>query len=191
MKKQPLNKEFKRMQKLAGLVTEASINDKGELEDFDFSDDNILSKEEWDKYYKEYEKNGLNWLLRQFLTLDGEEEKTKDMWDYDISDIMIQFKIKEKPASIIYDIFQIFKSGFKSSFFFPKGVSDEKAEDYQDYFESESYAIKKAKVQKLAKELSQYATPKELFNTNYDAWEMMAWLDIDEYDKYVELANDL
>jgi hypothetical protein len=187
MKKQPLNEEFKRMQKLAGIIIEAAyVNDKGEL-----IDDNILSKEEWDEYYEEYEKNGVNWILRQFLTLDMEEERVEDMWDYDLSDIMIRFKIEEKPASIIYDILQILRSGFKSGFFFPGGMSDKEVEDLQQHFDSESYTIKKAKIQKLAKELSKYATPKELFDTNYDAWEMMAWLDIDEYDKYVELANDL
>ena len=37
--KQPLNEEFKRMQKLAGLITEMSINDKGELEDFTLGDE--------------------------------------------------------------------------------------------------------------------------------------------------------
>ena len=37
--KQPLNEEFKRMQKLAGLITETSINDKGELEDFTLGDE--------------------------------------------------------------------------------------------------------------------------------------------------------
>lgn len=185
MKKQ-LNEEFKRMLKLAGIIVEAAyVNDKGEL-----INDNILSKEEWDKYYKEYENNGINWLLRQFLTLDGEEERTKEFWGYDESDIMIDFQIGEKPASIIHDIFQILASGFQSNFFFP-GASDKEIGDFIQQLSSESYSIKKAKIQKLAKELSQYATPKELFNINYDAWEMMAWLDIDEYDKYVELANDL
>jgi hypothetical protein len=183
MKKQ-LNEEFRRMQKLAGIIIEAAyVNDKGEL-----IDDNILSREEWDKYYEEYEKNGINWLLRQFLTLDGEEEKTKKLWNYDVYDIMIEFKIKEKPASIIYDIFQIFKSGFQSSIFFP-GALDKKVKDAEEHFGSESYSIKKAKVQKLAKELSEYATPKELFDINYDAWEMMAW--VDDYDQYVELTNNL
>ena len=48
--KRPLNEQFKRMQKLAGLITEAMyVDDKGEL-----SDDGLLSREEWDKYYKEY-----------------------------------------------------------------------------------------------------------------------------------------
>jgi len=43
--KQPLNEEFKRMQKLAGLINEAFINDKGELEDFTLGDSNIKASE--------------------------------------------------------------------------------------------------------------------------------------------------
>jgi hypothetical protein len=182
MKKQ-LNEEFKRMRKLAGIIVEAAyVNDKGEL-----IDDNILSREEWDKYYEEYEKNGINWLLRQFLVLDGEEERTKDFWDHDVSDIMIEFKIGEKPASIIHNIFQILKSGFQSGIFFP-GASDKEVEDAVQHFGSESHSIKKEKIQKLAKELSKYATPKELFDINNYAWEMMAW--VDDYDQYFEIINN-
>jgi hypothetical protein len=51
MKKQILSEEFKRMQKLAGLLNEAYINDKGELEDFDPSEDLVV------KYTPEYYQN--------------------------------------------------------------------------------------------------------------------------------------
>ena len=54
MKKQ-LCEEFKRMQKLAGLINEASISDKGELEDFDFENDLIV------EYTPEYYQNIKNW----------------------------------------------------------------------------------------------------------------------------------
>ena len=39
MKKQIISEEFKRMQKLAGLINEAFINNKGELEDFTLGDE--------------------------------------------------------------------------------------------------------------------------------------------------------
>lgn len=42
MKKQILSEEFRRMQKLAGLLNEASINDRGELEDFNSEDDLVV-----------------------------------------------------------------------------------------------------------------------------------------------------
>ena len=83
--KKPLNEEFKRMQKLAGLINETMyVDDKGEL-----IDDGLLSREEWDKYYKEYEKNyKFNWLARQLDILDGEEEKTKYAWNFSIPQII-------------------------------------------------------------------------------------------------------
>jgi hypothetical protein len=50
MKKQPLNEEFQRMQKLAGLINEAFINGKGELGDFNLKTskkDKIAVIKEW------------------------------------------------------------------------------------------------------------------------------------------------
>jgi hypothetical protein len=193
-----MNKETLRMQMLAGIITEseykaklyeASINNKGELEDLDFEDNDTLSKEEWDKYKKEFDSTGLNWLLRQFLVLDGEEERTEGYWGYDIDDIRIKFKIPNKnAASLIHDIFQILTSGFKSGYFFPKGATDKDIENAQSAFNGESYQIKKERIQKLAKELSQYATPKELFNNDFDNWESMAYLD--DYDEYLDYMSD-
>lgn len=193
-----MNKETLRMQMLAGIITEsqyksmldeAFINDKGELEDLNFEDNHILSKEEWNKYKKEYDDNGINWLLRQFLILDGEQENTKNFWDYDISDIQIDFQISnKKAASLIYEIFQILKSGFKSGYFFPKGATNKDIENIQSTFGSESYQIKKERIQKLAQELSQYATPKELFNNDFDSWESMAYLD--DYDEYLDYMSN-
>ena len=96
------------MIKLISLLKEVSVNSKGELEDFDFENDDLLSKEEWDKYKKEYDSTGLNWLLRQFLVLDGEEEKTEEYWDFDVYDIMSEFRIQnETAASLIYDICKV------------------------------------------------------------------------------------
>lgn len=77
MKKQILSEQFKRMQKLAGLITEASINDKGELEDFDFSDDLVV------KYTPEYYQNEKRYdyfycekgLADDFHTEDGKKVK--------------------------------------------------------------------------------------------------------------------
>jgi hypothetical protein len=193
-----MNKETLRMQMLAGIITEseykvklyeASINNKGELEDLDFEDNDTLSKEEWNRYKKEFDSTGLNWLLRQFLVLDGEEERTKDYWDYDIDDIRIKFKIPdENAASLIYDIFQILGSGFKSGYFFPKGATDKDIENIQSTFSGESYQIKKERIQKLAKGLSQYATPKELFDNDWDNWESMAYLD--DYNEYLDYTSD-
>lgn len=193
-----MTQEQLRMQMLAGIITEseykarlneAFINDKGELEDFNFEDNNLLPEKEWGKYKKEYDSTGLNWLLRQFLILDGEEEKTKDYWDYDIDDIRIKFKIPdENAASLIHDIFQILGSGFKSGYFFPKGATDKDIENIQSTFDSESYQIKKERIQKLAQELSQYATPKELFNNDFDSWESMAYLD--DYDEYLDYMSN-
>ena len=40
------------MIKLINLLKEVSVNSKGELEDFDFDNDDLLSKEEYDKYKK-------------------------------------------------------------------------------------------------------------------------------------------
>ena len=176
------------MIKLVDLLKEISVNDKGELEDFDFESDDLLSKEEYDKYKKEYDSTGLNWLLRQFLALDGEEERTEEYWDLDVYDIMAKFRIQNEPAaSLIHDIFQILKSGFKSGYFFAKGATDADIENAQSTFNSESYRIKKERIQKLAKELSQYATPKELFKNDFDNWEMMAYTD--DYDEYIDLKN--
>jgi hypothetical protein len=176
------------MIKLVDLLKEISINSTGEIEDFNFDNDDLLSKEEYDRYKKEYDSTGLNWLLRQFLVLDGEEEKTEEYWDFDVYDIMAEFRIQnETAASLIHDIFQILKSGFKSGYFFPKGATDRDVENTQLAFDSESYKIKKERIQKLAKELSQYATPKELFKNDFDNWEMMAYTD--DYDEYIDLKN--
>jgi len=176
------------MIKLINLLKEAFVDDKGKLKDFDFKNNDILSKEEFDKYKKEWDDNVINWFLRQFLILDGEEQKTKDFWDYDISDIQIEFHISnKKAATLIYDIFQILRSGFKSGYFFSNGATDKDIEDILSNFDSESYQIKKERIQKLAKELSQYATPKELFDNDFDNWEMMSW--VDDYDEYLEYKS--
>ncbi len=173
--KQIIKEEFNK------ILNEAFVNDKGELEDFN----DLLTKEEFDKYKEEFDSTGLNWLLRQFLVLDGEEQRTKDFWDYDISDIQIEFHIpNKKAATLIYDIFQILKSGFKSGYFFPKGATDKDMEDILSNFGSESYQIKKERIQKLAKELSQYGTPKELLDNDSDNWDIMAW--VDDYDEYLD-----
>lgn len=55
MAKQILSEEFKRMQKLAGLIKEVSVNDKGELEDFNFEDDLVV------RYTPEYYQNEENY----------------------------------------------------------------------------------------------------------------------------------
>ena len=127
-------------------------------------------------------------LLRKFLILDGEEERTEEFWDLDITDIMAQFRIQDRSAaSLIYEIFQILASGFKSGYFFPKGATDKDIEDTRSNFDSETYKIKKERIQKLAKELSQYATPKELFDDDFDNWEVMAYTD--DYDEYLNLRE--
>jgi hypothetical protein len=101
---------------------------------------------------------------------------------------MSEFRIQnETAASLIHDIFQVLKSGFKSGYFFPKGATDKDVENTQLAFDSESYKIKKERIQKLAKELSQYATPKELFKNDFDNWEMMAYTD--DYNEYIDLKN--
>jgi hypothetical protein len=186
MKKSELKQIIK--ERILKTLNEAFINDKGELKDFDFKNNDLLSKEEFDKYKKEFDSTGLNWLLRQFLILDGEEQRTKDFWDYDISDIQIEFNISnKKAATLIYDIFQILSSGFKSGYFFPDGATDKDIEDILSNFSSESYQIKKERIQKLAKELSQYATPKKLFDNDWDNWDIMAW--VDDYDEYIEYKS--
>jgi hypothetical protein len=176
------------MIKFLDILKETFIDSKGDLQDFDFENNDLLSKEEWSKYKKEYDSTGLNWLLRQFLILDGEEQRTEDFWDYDIDDIMIKFRIpNKKAASLIYDIFQILKSGFKSGYFFPKGATSKDIEDIQSNWGSESYQIKKERIQKLSKELEQYATPKKLFDNDFDNWEIMAYAD--DYDEYIDLKS--
>jgi len=188
MKKSELRQIIK--EEILKTLDEAFVNDKGELEDFNFEDNDLLSKEEFDKYKKEFDDNGLNWLLRQFLILDGEEQRTKDFWNHDISDIQIEFHIpNKKVATLIYDIFQILRSGFKSGYFFPGGATNKDIEDILSNFGSESYQIKKERIQKLAKELSQYATPKELFDNDWDNWEIMAW--VDDYDEYIEHKSQI
>jgi hypothetical protein len=186
MKKSELKQIIK--EEILKTLNEAFINDKGELEDFNSEDSDLLSKKEWNKYKKEFDNTGLNWLLRQFLILDGEEERTEEYWDYDVSDIQIEFHIQNKTAaSLIYDIFQILKSGFKTGYFFSKGATDKDIENIQSTFDNESYQIKKERIQKLAKELSQYATPKELFSNDFDNWEIMAY--VDDYNEYIDLKS--
>jgi hypothetical protein len=75
--KNSLNKELKRMQELAGLINEVSINDKGELEDFNFSNDLVV------KYTPEYYQNEKRYdyfycekgLTDGFHTEDGKKVK--------------------------------------------------------------------------------------------------------------------
>ena len=191
--KRPLNEQFKRMQKLAGLIIEAMyVDDKGEL-----SDDGLLSREEWDKYYKEYEKNyKFNWLVRQLDILDGEEEKTKYAWNFSIPQIMKEFKTNSEATSIIFDIFQILKTTITHWTSLPdpeyteyefeidnilKNMSDEEAIEFIKHPDQ----IKKKKLlRSLTDDLFKWATPKELVDLNPHAWENMAYTD--DYDDYIE-----
>jgi hypothetical protein len=191
--KKPLNEEFIRMQKLAGLITEAMyVDDKGEL-----SDDGLLSREEWDKYYKEYEKNyKFNWLVRQLDILDGEEEKTKYAWNFSIPQIMKEFQTNSEATSIIFDIFQILKTTITHWTSLPdpeyaeyefeidnilKNMSDEEAIEFIKHPDQ----IKKKKLlRSLTDDLFKWATPKELVDLNPRAWENMAYTD--DYDDYIE-----
>jgi hypothetical protein len=193
MKKQPLNEEFKRMQKLAGLITEAMyIDDKGEL-----SDDGLLSRDEWDEYYKEYEKNyKFNWLVRQLDILDGEEEKTKYAWNFSIPEIIQEFQTNSEVASIIFDIFQILKTTITHWTSLPdseyteyrfeiddilNNMSDEEA---IEFIKHPDQTRKNKLLKSLTDDLFEWVTPKELIDLNPEAWEAMAYTD--DYDDYIE-----
>jgi hypothetical protein len=150
------------------ILNDAFINDKGDLQDFDSKNSHLLSKKEWDKYKKEWDSTQLNLIL--FMALEGELEGMEDIEDYkeyDIDDIMINFRIpNKKAASLIYDIFQILKS-------------DEQYWNTGDTYQS----ISKVKYNELVDELEQYATPKKLFDNNLDGWYGLA---VDDYDTYLE-----
>jgi hypothetical protein len=192
--KKPLNEEFKRMQKLAGLINETMyVDDKGEL-----IDDGLLSREEWDKYYKEYEKNyKFNWLTRQLDILDGEEEKTKYAWNFSIAQIEEEFKTNSEAASIIFDIFQILKTTITHWTSLPdpeyakykfeiddmlKNMSDEEA---IEFIKHPDQRAKSKLLRSLTNDLFKWATPKELVdNMDNHAWENMA--STDDYDDYID-----
>lgn len=147
---------------------EESKKEESEEEDIDLEEllnenesNDILSKEEWERYYKEYNQNGLNWLLRQLDVLDGEEERTEYAWDYSVEEIESEFGIEKEAANIVHQIFAILKE--------PYGQPDFKTQ------------------LELTKKLFQWATPKELVNKNPEAWDSMAWAD--DYDQYLKSVD--
>jgi hypothetical protein len=201
-----MDKETLRMQMLAGIITEnqykiilneAFINNKGELEDFDFEDNNTLSEEEWDRYYNEYKKNyKFNWLLRQLDILDGEEEKTKYAWNYSTQEIIKEFKTNPEAASIIFDIFQILKTTIthwtslpdpeysKYRFEIDDIIDNMSNEEAIEFMKHPDQTGKNKLLRLLTNDLFKWATPKELINIYPQAWEVMAWGD---YDDYIDL----
>jgi hypothetical protein len=125
--------------------------------------ESILSKDEWDKYKTEWDQNeNFNWLLRQLDILDGEEEKTEYAWNYSVEEIEKEFNTEREAANIIHQIFAFLKEPYNQT-------------DFKTQLE-------------LTKKLFQWATPKELLNTNSSAWESMAWAD--DYDTYIESYNE-
>jgi len=198
-----MNKETLRMQMLAGIITESQykdmlnevfINDKGELEDFNFEDNNLLSEEEWDKYFNEYKKNfKFNWLLRQLDILDGEEEKTKYAWNYSIPEIIKEFKANPEAASIIFDIFQILKTTIthwtslpdpeysKYRYEIDDILDNMSSEEAIEFIKHPDQQEKNNLLRLLTDDLFKWATPKELLDINPQAWEMMAYSDYDDY----------
>jgi hypothetical protein len=188
------------MIKLINLLKEAVINSKGELEDFDLEDNNLLSKEEWDKYYNEYQKNyKFNWLLRQLDILDGEEEKTKYAWNFSIPEIIKEFKTTPEAASIIFDIFQILKttithwtslpdSEYTKYRFEINNILDNMSDKEAIEFMKHPDQINKNKLlRSLVDDLFEWATPKKLLDIDPQAWENMAYTD--DYDDYVNFNS--
>jgi hypothetical protein len=127
--------------------------------DEQIQNDNILPEDEWNKYKAEYDQNeSFNWLLRQLDILDGEEEKTEYAWDFSIEEIENEFGVEREAANIIHQIFTFLKEPYNQT-------------DYKTQTE-------------LTGKLFQWATPKELINTNPSAWESMAW--VNDYEDYVD-----
>jgi len=150
---------------MQGLASFGNDNDgDGDVDNDDINENesnDILSKEEWERYYEEYNQNGLNWLLRQLDVLDGEEERTEYAWDYPVEKIESEFGIERKAAEIVHQIFAILKE--------PYGQPDFKTQ------------------LELTDRLFQWATPKELVNKNPEAWDSMAWAD--NYEQYLKSVD--
>jgi hypothetical protein len=184
------------------LLKEAlSIDSFGKLSNND--EDDLLPEDEWNEFKTEYNKNfKLNWLIRQLVIKDGEEEKTKYAWDYSIPQIEEEFKATPEAASMIFDIFQILKTTITHWTSLPDeeysqyryeidDILDNMTSDEAIEFMKHPEQVEKNKLLKtLTNDLyEEYATPQELLYINPQAWEAMAYLDIDEYDEYVDFNS--
>jgi hypothetical protein len=184
------------------LLKEAlSIDSFGKLSNND--EDDLLTEDEWNEFKTEYNKNyKLNWLIRQLIILDGEEEKTKYAWNYSIPQIENEFKATPEAASIIFDIFQILKTTITHWTSLPDeeyskyrheidDILDNMTSDEAIEFMKHPEQIEKNKLLRaLTNDLyEEFATPQELLYINPQAWEAMAYLDIDEYDEYVDFNS--
>jgi hypothetical protein len=181
------------------LLKEAlSVNQSGKLSNND--EDDILTEDEWIEFKTEYDKNfKLNWLIRQLTILDGEEEKTKYAWNYSIPQIEAEFKATPEAASIIFDIFQILKTTITHWTSLPDeeysqyrheidDILDNMTSDEAIEFMKHPEQVEKNKLLRtLTNDLyEEYATPQELLYLNPQAWDAMAYYDIDQYDWYVD-----
>ena len=181
------------------LLKEAlSVNQLGKLSNND--EDDILTEDEWIEFKTEYDKNfKLNWLIRQLTILDGEEEKTKYAWNYSIPQIEVEFKATPEAASIIFDIFQILKTTITHWTSLPDeeysqyrheidDILDNMTSDEAIEFMKHPEQVEKNKLLRtLTNDLyEEYATPQELLYLNPQAWDTMAYYDIDQYDWYVD-----